>query len=321
MIFGVSVYFILMDFYIFAFAGWVYESTFVSVRDRKLVNRGFLVGPILPLYGFGAVLVYLLLRPFSEIASLLYVMGMLVATVIEYVTSWLLEVLFHAKWWDYSKEPYNYKGRIALIPSMFWGILSLLIFDVFQPVADWLIGRLPEEYGYILLTVLMVITLIDMVYTIITTVNFRKQLENLYEFRKELEYLLQDMNFTSLKELLSSTTKGMTEKISSMSLTERKELLQQKFAAMREALEENDSGFTALEERFYSYWETYSRFLKKAPLFGNQRLLDAFPTMKIITKNHAVVEVKGFFQNLGQKAGWYRKKKEEESVEEEQEKE
>ena len=150
---GLSIYFILMDFYIFAFVGWVYESTFVTIRDRKPINRGFLVGPMIPLYGFGAVSVYILLRPFSKCASLLYVMGMVVATVLEYLASWLLETLFHAKWWDYSKEPYNFQGRIALIPSMFWGILSLLMFDVFQPAANWAMSLIPERIGKNLLSI------------------------------------------------------------------------------------------------------------------------------------------------------------------------
>ena len=74
-------------------------------------------------------------------------MGMLIATVLEYITSWLLEVLFHAKWWDYSEAPYNLNGRIALIPSMFWGILSLVMFDVLQPAASFVIKQIPQRYG------------------------------------------------------------------------------------------------------------------------------------------------------------------------------
>ena len=116
MILGLSIYFILMDFYVFSILGWVYESTFVSIRTGKPVNRGFLVGPMLPLYGTGATLVYVLLRPVSSHPSLLYALGMLIATVIEYLTSYVLEKLFHAKWWDYSKAPYNLNGRIAIIP-------------------------------------------------------------------------------------------------------------------------------------------------------------------------------------------------------------
>lgn len=307
MILGLSVYFILMDFYIFAFAGWIYESAFVSIRSRKLVNRGFLVGPILPLYGFGAVSVYVLLRPFSKYGSLLYVMGMLVATVLEYVTSWLMEVMFHAKWWDYSEEPYNLHGRIALIPSMFWGVLSLLMFDVFQPAVSWIINKIPYETGRVVLVVLLFLTVLDIVYTIITTVNFRKQLENLYEFWKELEKALEEIQVISLRDVLSNATKEFSERISTENFGELKEILYQKFSAVRENSGENESKMAMVEERLRFYWENRSRFMKKKPFTGNQRILNAFPRMKILSKNHTSMEVKELLLSMKQKAK--RKKK------------
>lgn len=312
MILGIPVYFVLMDFYIFAFAGWIYESVFCSIRNRKLVNRGFLVGPILPLYGFGAVAVYVLLRPFSKTASLLYIMGMIVATVLEYITSWLLEVLFHTKWWDYTEEPYNFQGRVALIPSMFWGLLSLLMFDVLQPTATYLIELIPGEKGRIFLSVLLVLTVADIVYTVIATINFRKQLENLYEFRKEMEYLLQDVNLASLKELLNTTTKEMMVRVSTRGFVEGRVFLRQRLKNILGMLEDGDSKFAGFEERISSYRERCSQFLKKSPLFGNQRLIDAFPTMKIVTKNRSSIEVKELLINLKQKAAPYLKKEKQE---------
>lgn len=307
MILGLPVYFILLDFYIFAFAGWIYESTFVTIRDRKPTNRGFLVGPIIPLYGFGAVTVYILLRPFSGCASLLYIMGMIVATVLEYITSWLMEIVFHAKWWDYSKEPYNFRGRIALIPSMFWGILSLLIFDVFQPAADWVMDNIPYETGKILLTVCLILTVFDLFYTAITTVSFRKQLENLYEFRKELEHLLEEVQFASLRDILRNPAKATSAKRSLMNFNERKEAFYQKLNSLKENSAVSESKFAAVEERFRFYWENRSRFLKKRPFTGNQRILDAFPSMKILSKNHTSVDVKELLLNMKQKANLFAK--------------
>lgn len=219
MILGVSIYRILMEFYLFAFAGWIYECIFVFLRDRKLINRGFLVGPILPLYGFGAVAVHLLLNPFSHIPTLLYLMGMVVATVLEYVTGWLLERCFHTKWWDYSEQQYNFQGRIALIPSMFWGILCLAMFDLLLPVANKVIDNISIQTGEIVLGAVMVLTAVDFLYTVITMINFRKQLEKLYSLKKELDYLFAEMSETSLKELLTYSVPDLKEKLRFMKRT------------------------------------------------------------------------------------------------------
>ena len=96
MFLGLSWYFILMDFYLYSFFGWIYECSFCSLKEHKVINRGFLVGPLLPLYGFGGTIVYVFLRPLEPHPSLLYLGGMLLATAIEYFTSWGMEKLFHA---------------------------------------------------------------------------------------------------------------------------------------------------------------------------------------------------------------------------------
>lgn len=301
MILGLPVYFVVMDFFIFSIAGWIYESIFVSVRSRKLVNRGFLIGPLLPLYGFGAVSVYLLLRPFSNVPSLLYVMGMLVATVLEYITSVLLEKLFHTRWWDYSDEAYNFQGRIALVPSMFWGFLSLLMFDVLQPAASFLIYSIPESIGHILLKVGVVLFFMDVLYSVIVAINLRKQLENLYEFRKEIEYLLQDARFSSVWELLTINAKGRSGRAILDAYNERKELFFERVKGLREELEEKDPRIVEIEERLKKYWEKRTHFLKRNFLFGNQRLFDAFPNMKLISEKYSAIDVKELLTNVKQR--------------------
>ncbi|MCD7825613.1 MAG: putative ABC transporter permease [Clostridiaceae bacterium] len=299
MILGISIQYALLDFFVFSFLGWIYESTFVSVRSKKLVNRGFLMGPVIPLYGFGAVLVYLLLRPFAKIPSILYLMGMLIATVIEYVTAWLLEIAFHTKWWDYSNEPYNLKGRVALIPSMFWGILSLFLFDFLQPAADAVIRLIPEKAVRPFLAAAIFLLLCDLVYTVITTINFRKQLVRLYDLKKELEYLLDELQEASLREILSAGRKEREEKPVQSELSAWAETFAGKLKSLRGKSE--DSALNTLEERFRLYLEHRSSVLKKRPLIGNQRLLDAFPNMKLLSGKHADVEVRDLLMNIRKK--------------------
>ena len=247
MILGLSIYFILMDFYVFSILGWVYESTFVSIRTGKPVNRGFLVGPMLPLYGTGATLVYVLLRPVSSHPSLLYALGMLIATVIEYLTSYVLEKLFHAKWWDYSKAPY-----------------------------------IPEATGLKILAVLILISLADLTYTIIETVNFRKQLETLYTFRQELEQQFQELQLNSLKDDLLAKI-GLSEKI---------ENIREKLASLKETVIE-ERKLRLIEEKLSDYREKSRSLLKNKHFFmGNRRIVDAFPTMRFIPKNKSSISVK-----------------------------
>ena len=204
MILGLTPYFILMNFYIFSFFGWIYECTFVSIRDHKFINRGVLTGPLLPLYGTGATLVYVMLLPFEPHPSLVFILGMVIATTAEYIAALVLEKLTHAKWWDYSNEPYNFQGRVALIPSMFWGFLSIFLFDFLEPFVIKIINLIPEKEGKYLLSAALVLSAADLIYTVFTTINFSKQLETLYNFRSEIENQLQDIRFKTLNEIISS---------------------------------------------------------------------------------------------------------------------
>lgn len=288
MIFGLSIYFIIMHFFIFGIFGWIYESCFVSIRDRHLVNRGFLVGPFLPLYGTGATLVYIFLRPFTGNASLLYFSGAIIATVIEYITSFLLEKIFHAKWWDYSKEPYNFQGRVALIPSMFWGVLSLLLFDLFEPAVNVIINLIPEKYKFHIMYGLIIIAGLDLMYTLITTINFSKQLETLYYIREELESQLEDISFGSIRDAISAKT---------LNLNEKKDIIFEKFKYLKESYGA-ESKFASMEQKLKNYFERHTAFLKRKPMTGAKRIIKAFPTMKYIPKKAISIDVKEFINNM-----------------------
>ena len=110
-------------FYIYCFLGWCIESTIVSFENKKLINRGFLSGPLLPIYGLGAVLVLFITLPFRNNLFAVYFVGMIAATILEYFTGWLMETIFKVRYWDYSYYKIQYKGRICLVCSLFWGVL------------------------------------------------------------------------------------------------------------------------------------------------------------------------------------------------------
>ena len=124
-ILGVDVYHILSWFIVYSFFGWVWESCYVSAKNGKWVNRGFVSGPFVTLYGVGAVLVYVILRPLAGHPVELYFAGTAVTTALEYVTGVLMEAIFHTNWWDYSKKKFNFQGKICLGSSIAWGFFCV----------------------------------------------------------------------------------------------------------------------------------------------------------------------------------------------------
>lgn len=130
-------------FAIYSVLGWVCETVYCSVIQRKFVNRGFLNGPVCPVYGCGAVLVIFFLRSVSHNVTALFLSGMVVTTVLEYLTSVLLEKLFHMRWWDYSHFRFQINGRVCLLNSILFGLLSVFMMLVLHPRVEHLVGMVP----------------------------------------------------------------------------------------------------------------------------------------------------------------------------------
>ena len=117
---------ILTYFIIYSFLGWLLESVFKTILEKKIVNSGFLHGPFCPIYGIGAIIMYLGLNNFSKYPILVFILGFLILSIWEYIVGWGLEKLFNTKYWDYSKNKFNIKGRVCLMNSLFWGVLGMI---------------------------------------------------------------------------------------------------------------------------------------------------------------------------------------------------
>lgn len=131
-------------FFIYSFMGWIYETLFCTIKGKKWENRGFLYGPIIPIYGFGAVIISI----FATVAEdnhvttpvwKVFLVSMIGSAILEYVTSWALEKIFHARWWDYSNIPLNVQGRINLFSSIGFGLAGVLIIYVLKPFAEGIV--------------------------------------------------------------------------------------------------------------------------------------------------------------------------------------
>ncbi|MCL5457059.1 putative ABC transporter permease [Loigolactobacillus coryniformis] len=166
--------FSLLIFYFFAYAlvGWLWESAYVSVRKKHLTNSGFLIGPIIPVYGFSMLAVLLILEPFKNNIGLLFITGALLITLIEYVTSWLMEKLFQARWWDYSTLPLNLNGRVALPISLFWGFGVVVIVKLVHPFVSHIILGLPSVTAIATSVVLTDLLMFDLGFTVANVIGF-----------------------------------------------------------------------------------------------------------------------------------------------------
>lgn len=204
----------LFYFYVYSFVGWIIESTIVSVEQRRLVNRGFLRSPFLPLYGSGALVMLLVCLPVDDSPMLVYLFGLAASTVLEYLTGAGMEALFHMRYWDYSGQKFNLKGRICLTSSLFWGVLALFLTYVLHiPVValnDWLTGRHAAFY-YILLALLTMLFICDAICSFRSALDVRKILERVTVIRQELAELQEELS--AKKDQLSEEAAKRRERL------------------------------------------------------------------------------------------------------------
>lgn len=176
-----NIEYLLLWFLLYSCVGWVYESVLVSVLERRWVNRGFLNGPICPIYGAGAVLGILLLSGLRDHPVIIFLISALGASVLEFVTSWAMEKIFHARWWDYSDYRFNIQGRVSLLGAVVFGAAGVALIELAQPwVAQWTV-LVPMRALHALRLCFIVLFVIDMIVTIRGMVNLNESLRNFSE--------------------------------------------------------------------------------------------------------------------------------------------
>lgn len=178
---------VVIYFAVFSFIGWVCEVLYCSVLSKKLVNRGFLAGPVCPVYGFGALLVIWLLKPVSASIPIVFLSGIAVTSTLEYITGWLLEVLFSTRWWDYRSKKFNIDGRVCLRNSILFGILCVILMKVIYPVTVNITGLLPDFWVKVISSALVAVFTIDGVITVNTLLNLHERLKKLHELNEYLK--------------------------------------------------------------------------------------------------------------------------------------
>ena len=193
MIMPQNFYELVWIFIIYAFIGWCTEVSYAALDTGKFVNRGFLNGPYCPIYGCGVVIVVAILTPLKENLLILFAGSFLLTSVLEYITGYILEKVFHNKWWDYSDKPFNIKGYVCLKFSIYWGLACTFIMDIIHPIIYAAIRFIPFVLGVVLLSIIMCVFAADCIITVTTILKFNKRLKVMDEMAASIHRLSDEI--------------------------------------------------------------------------------------------------------------------------------
>ncbi len=201
-------------FFVFSAIGWAIECTYRSLGEKKIINSGFLYGPMCPIYGTGCLVFELILVPLSQpiekrlIPVLL--LGMVLADIVEYATSYIMEKLFNARWWDYSDNFLNLHGRICFKHTCYWAIFAFVYVYLIAPIYQYVLSFIPQNVRTIAVFVILAVLTVDLALTVKAAADINKLMKKLKAFRatvSEKADLIKDTAENKYEELLSSTDK------------------------------------------------------------------------------------------------------------------
>ena len=176
----------LFFFYLYSFLGWCYESTYVSIKKKQFVNRGFMLGPFLPLYGSGAIMMLVVSYPFRDNIILTYFAGCVGATLLEYITGVSMEALFKVRYWDYSQKKFNFQGHICLAATAAWGFFTIIMTRIIHAPIEALVLSIPYTVLKIITVILSAYIIADFSLSFKTALDLRDVLVKMERIKDEL---------------------------------------------------------------------------------------------------------------------------------------
>ncbi|RHS81849.1 hypothetical protein DW928_03550 [Firmicutes bacterium AM43-11BH] len=290
-----SIYFILLYFFVYGFLGWCTEVGFAAFKTHHFVNRGFLNGPICPIYGVGVTAVITVLTPYKSDIIVLYILSVVLVTVLEGVTGWAMDKIFHNKWWDYSDMPLNIGGYVCLLFSIVWGFACLFIIYFIQPLVHDLLAFIPTIVGIILIIILGITLIADLYVTASTIFKFNRRLATMEKIAAEMHEISEQIGqeifektiramdrqeaskeklataTDEFKEKMQDTASGLKEKTQGTAF-ELKERALDARERSQEISEELRSRIASLHTRYHESTDKPGRI--------SRRLMNAFPKME-----------------------------------------
>lgn len=198
-------------FFIYSVIGWIIETTLVSVRNKKFIDRGFLIGPYCPIYGYGAILMILYLTQYKDNILTVFLLGTVICSVLEYLTSYIMEILFKTRWWDYSGHKFNLNGRICGQNSILFGLGGIVVIYLTQPFLTNILSKIPINIFRAITVFFLIIYIIDSIISLNIITKFKKTLTNLdlkkdstIEFTKMVKETINNNQRVFQKRLLNA---------------------------------------------------------------------------------------------------------------------
>lgn len=304
MIFQMTYYQICMYFLIYSFLGWCVEVVYHALKQGKIINRGFLNGPVCPVYGFGMLAIIAMVNELPKNAStnepntwFVFIGGMILTTIIEFIAGFLLYHCFHARWWDYSNMPGNIGGYICPLFSVLWGMGCVVVMKLVHPISEHLCNSvISPSYGWWIMLVLYVLYLIDFIATVLTAAGLNKKLKSLDELDKKLragsdelsnvlgqssiklndEVQEQKIQATLAKDDLRDAVEESAEDIR----TEHSVMKAEKQYQREESIHQKQDNYQKTKKELQKRYEELREDITSHTAFGTGRLLKAFPDMK-----------------------------------------
>lgn len=204
---------LFLYFVLYSFMGWVMETCYCSILERRLVPRGFLYGPVCPIYGGGVTLMILFFTPLKKNLVLFYIVAVVVMTSWEYLVGWMLEVTTHVKYWDYSQYRFNLKGRVCLWVALTWGVLSYIVIFFIHPPIQSRVQDLPMWLEFMLCGAFLALLAVDATLTIRNLVLVALHVESVTQLGQELQVQIE-LGKAELGDKLEDSAAALRERYS-----------------------------------------------------------------------------------------------------------
>ncbi len=308
----------LWIFFVYAFLGWCTEVSYAALRTGKFVNRGFLNGPVCPIYGCGVVVVLAGLEPLKGNFVLLFLGSVVLTSALEWATGFVLEKLFRQRWWDYSDKPFNLGGYICLEFSVMWGFACLFVVDILHPSIEFFIRLIPHTLGWVLLGLFSAAMAVDLAATVRTIAKLNRQLDQIDQLARRLKTASNEFGENLADRVLEAAERSADWKEDweaaaeewsqrraefQVQLAQRKERLEGELAQKREQMEDElrqhaQEQAVRLQEGHdkaraeLDAWREKLQTQLDSRVFGQRRLMAAFPKMRSTRHRQAMEQLR-----------------------------